>query len=326
MPTITDYEPEAPKLDIDDAQLELDLMALREQVAHAEASIRELIPARNETLDEYMYHLGEGSNAYAMGDKNMWLAHKRKRDSITKATRKPLEAAKEKLADIVEQANPLEDEALRREGKFFVYRGETLGNTVKTVSAPIHSPEWHAARAQGIGGSDIAAILDISPWTSREELLNLKAGITQPEPSRATGALRRGAVQEDAIARRYALTHETDSVFVNCKDSWKSSVVEYQNANLDGLVYSEDGLDMLRIVEIKTSSTPASWVDGVPDYYRLQALWYMDAVGLHEADFAVLLDDVDYREFRISPHTGEMESIHEQVAEFVKEVAILRAA
>lgn len=315
-----DYSPQPPQLDITDAQLELDLLVLREKVETAEHAIRALIPARDASHEDFMFHLEEGSNAWGLGNRSLWSKHKARRDIITARDRKPLEQAKEALADILVELNPLEDERLRREGKFFVFESPTLGNAYRTVSAEVHSQAWYDQRAKGIGGSDIAAILNVSPWTTRDELLDLKTGITQPAPPRTTGALRRGGIQEDAIARCYAAAHESEAIFVHCKDSWTSSTKSYQNANIDGLAYLPGGEFPRKIVEIKTSSTPQSWLDGVPYYYRLQALWYMDAFGIEEADFAVLVDDVNYREFAIRPEPGEMDEIHRQVAEFVAEI------
>lgn len=318
------YEPEQPKLEIADSELQFNIDCLLREKEDLTGEILKIIPGRDATREDYMYHLAEGSNAYAMGDRATWLFHKKLREKIQKAHYTPLQEAKDRLAACVEKLNPFEDEVLRREGKMLLFTGETLGTAVKTSSFPLQSAEWHAQRAKGIGGSDVAAILNLSPWTTREELFRLKTGQDKAKPSTpGKGALWRGAVWEDSIARQYQKSHEADAVFVNCKDSWRSTEREYQTANLDGLVYSlDESIEMPnRILEIKTSSTPDSWVDGVPVYYRLQALWYMDAFGIGEADFAVLLDDVELREFTIAPEAGEMDDIHGRVAEFVDEVA-----
>lgn len=316
-------ELEPPQLDLSDAELDLELLVLRSQIEAREEVVRELIPGRDASHEDFMFHLMEGSNAWALGDKALWGAHKTRRDKITKQFRKPLDEAKEALADVVEKANPLEDELLRREGRYWVYTAPTLGQATRTASASIHSPEWHVQRAKGVGGSDIAAILGVSPWTTRQEVLELKAGISAPDTQRSSGALRRGVVHEEAIARRYARVND-DVIFVHCKDSWQSTLVAHQNANLDGLAYGADAIFPSKVVEIKTSSTPDSWVEGVPVYYRLQALWYMDAFGIQQADFAVLLDDVNYRQFTVEPLPGEMLEIHQAVDVFMDEVRELK--
>lgn len=320
------YIAETPQLEISDAELELNITALNEQVATFQEEIKLIVPGRDASRENYMFHLSEGSNAYAMGDQKTWLFHKKLRDVLQQAHFGPLLTAKDKLAKVIDELNPLEDEILRREGKFYVHEGKTLGNATKTTSYPVQSPEWHTERANGIGGSDIASILGISPWLERDELFLFKTGQkTVTTGSKGTGHLWRGTVWEDAIARTYLSNHIEDSVFVNCKTSWRSSKNDYQTANIDGLLYPIGGEKPKGIVEIKTSSVPESWKDGVPDYYRLQALWYLDTFGFEYADFAVLIDDYDYQEFHVVPEVGEMDRIHEEVQKFMDEVNAYKA-
>src|SRR5690606_40736197 len=67
---------------------------------------------------------------------------------------------------------------------------------------PDGSPEWHAARASRLGGSDMAAVLGRSPWVSPYRLWHLKAGKVVDGPASvaqarghylAAGTRRRGA-------------------------------------------------------------------------------------------------------------------------------------
>ena len=44
------------------------------------------------------------------------------------------------------------------------------------------SPEWTEARRTRLGGSEIAAVLGLSPWTSPFTLWHVKAGSVEPEP------------------------------------------------------------------------------------------------------------------------------------------------
>lgn len=310
-------------MDISDAELSMHVEMISREKEELQSLIRRYLPARDEVEPDIQYHLREGSNAWALGDKGMWRFHKNQRERMKAEAIGPMLEAKDTLATVIEQLNPYADEVLRREGKFFVYDGDVLGDALKTVTAPPQSAEWHAQRAKGIGGSDVAAILGVSPWNSREELFQLKTGQKQAKPTPVgKGALWRGAIWEDAIAREYQARHADDLVFVNCKDSWKSSIRDYQTANLDGLIYSlDESVEFpIRVLEIKTSSVPGSWSDGVPYYYRLQSLWYMDAFGIQEADFAVMVDDVNYHEFKVVPEPGEMDDIHTKVGAFVDEV------
>ncbi len=312
---------ESPKLDLDDYLIDEILQDLEEEKNYQIGVIRDLIPVRDAGKEEFQFHLEIGSNAYAMGDKSTWLLHKNRRERVFQETMKPLDEAKNHLATIIEKINPMADEKLRREGKLFVYTGKTLGDATKTVSYPAQSPEWHEQRAKGIGGSDIAAIYGFSPWTKREELFQIKTGQVVPdEKPRNAGALWRGNILEDYIAREYQ-ENEKSLQLVHCKDSWKSKEREYHLANVDGLLYDNvEDEKPSGVLEIKTSSVPSSWVDGVPIYYRLQTLWYMSAFGLNYAKFAVMIDDVNYHEFEINPKPGEIEEMLKKVEEFVDEV------
>lgn len=326
--SIKNYSPEKPKLDMEDAEIHLNITSLNQEKEACLEIVREAVVLRDSAKEEFNFHLEISSNAYALGDKKTWLLHKKRWTSIKEKYFKPLLDAKDELAGVVEKINPYEEEILRREGKFFVFHGDELGNARKTTSFPPQSREWHAQRAQGVGGSDVAVILGLSPWNSREDLFLLKTGQTKDKPTTAgSGALWRGNIWEDAIARNYQKLHESEEVFVNCKDSWVSKEREYQSANVDGLIYLPGDEFPTRILEIKTSSTPDAWKEGTPPiYYRLQALWYMDTFGIPKAKFAVSLDDIEYKEFEVVPEEGELEKIHEQVSKFVNEVKSYKAS
>jgi putative phage-type endonuclease len=63
------------------------------------------------------------------------------------------------------------------------------------------TPAWLAWRAGGLGGSDMAAVLGLSPWHSGRELWLLKTG--QALPQESTFAMRRGLRLEPAAREWY---------------------------------------------------------------------------------------------------------------------------
>lgn len=282
-----------------------------------------LLEERNKYLVDFNYHLSEGSNAYAMGDKRMWLFHKNLREPLGKIVypvKSAIEKAKNENAKIVQSLNVLYDAIDKHEGRHYEYQGDTLGNATQTISFPPNTPEWHEQRLKGIGGSDIAAIMGLSPWTSREELFLLKTGQVVADNLKTTsGALWRGNIWEDYIARKYALKDNAE-LLVHCKASWVNNERTHQFANLDGLLYSDGASEPGKILEIKTSSTPDSWSEGVPAYYRTQVLWYMDSFGIKAGVVTVMIDDSQMKEFDVIPKTGEIEKIHTDVNEFMAEV------
>lgn len=296
---------------------------LEQALAVRVEELRPLLEERNVVNVDFQFHLIEGSNAWSLGDKRMWAYHKGHRDEVAKILnplRSKIETIKNGNAKIVAKINPLQEAIDKATGNYREYTLDTLGTASKTLTLPDNTPEWHEQRRKGIGGSDIGAILGVSPWNSRDDIFKIKTGQVQPEPQKSgSGALWRGSTWEARIATMYAENHP-ENTMVHCKSSWVNGEREHQFANLDGLIYDPGTSTPSSILEIKTSSTPHSWENGVPKYYRMQVLWYMDAFGIKKGVVAVLLDDCEYREYEVIPEPGEMERIHRFVNKFVEEV------
>lgn len=296
---------------------------LEEELAQSTEPLLPLVEERNLINVDYLFHLSEGSNAWALGDRSTWSFHKNRRELVKKdlfPLRSAIDKIKNSNAKIVKELTELQEAIDKATGEYHEYTQDQLGEATKTVKFPDNTPEWHEQRSKGIGGSDVGAILGVSPWNTRDDIFKLKTGQTHPEEKRTgSGALWRGTVWEKRIATLYARNHP-EQVLVNCKSSWANNIRKHQFANLDGLLYLPGEKNPSTVLEIKTSSTPASWVDGVPSYYRSQLLWYMDAFKIEKGIVAVLIDDVDYREYDVIPRPGEMERIHRYVDKFQAEV------
>jgi putative phage-type endonuclease len=152
---------------------------------------------------------------------------------------------------------------------------EALGKAVMMGRWRSNTPEWHEAR-KGIGGSDIGAICGVNRWKSAEDLLAEKLdpdhkGIT------ANLAMRMGTVFENPI-RQLWKEDNADFLDVHGTGTWQSLVNPIWKANPDGLIQYHNG--DLGILEIKY--TARKWTE-VPEYYRLQVLWYMHVLGVEDA-------------------------------------------
>jgi putative phage-type endonuclease len=97
---------------------------------------------------------------------------------------------------------------------------------------PSGSPAWHAVRATGIGGSEIAAVLGLSPYESRFSLWHRKQQLAAP--TMENDQMRWGTLLEDVIAHRFALEHP--ELRVRRTGTWRSKAHPYQIANPDRLV------------------------------------------------------------------------------------------
>lgn len=158
-----------------------------------------------------------------------------------------------------------------------------------------NTPEWHELRKSGIGGSDVAAIVGVSKWTSAYALWAQKSGLI-PDDFSDSEAMEWGRILEPVIRKKFADKHpeweiiETDATFRSPKHPWML-------ANVDGLI--DFGNNEWGVLEIKTAAYEDDWAYGVPRYYETQVRHYMRVFGLKRAFVAVLFHGSSYKEFEI---------------------------
>ena len=143
--------------------------------------------------------------------------------------------------------------------------------------------EWLSIRKSGLGGSDIAAALGLSPWKSALELWQEKVS-GQSQPQQENEAMIWGRIMEPIIAREFV---KRSGLQVNpFRSMLQSPQYPWMLANLDGLI--EDPHRGVGVFEVKTASAykQAEWAEGrCPDAYMLQLAHYLAVTGL---DFAVV--------------------------------------
>ena len=188
------------------------------------------------------------------------------------------------------------------------YDSERLGNCVRTVAYASGTKEWLEQRQGGIGGSDVGSILKVDKDYAADnynEVFDSKvSAYTEKEieeqasnNSEFTGATGRGNAWEPAILRRFA-EENPDMTVLYTKASWRNKDDMTGYANVDGLL-ATDGKTPDGILEIKTASDEEKWECGVPVSYRAQVLWYLKQTGFKYAHVAVMIDDHEYRSYRI---------------------------
>lgn len=183
------------------------------------------------------------------------------------------------------------------------------------------SEEWAAARRGRLGGSEIAAVLDLSPFESRFSLWHRKRGLTADIDDRPE--LEWGRRLEDAVAGKFADEHpEFD---VQPGGSWLSRRYPWMVAHPDRLLFPTGYDDSLpEVLEVKTAGYPDGWgepgSDDVPVYYRAQVFHYLDCLGLRRCRLVVLIGGNDYREYVIDLDHAEQAGIREVCAEFIASV------
>lgn len=157
-----------------------------------------------------------------------------------------------------------------------------MAKLIMTVEEMQDRGKWLEARRGGIGGSDAAAIVGLSPWKSAFALWLEKTGQAEPENLSENERVYWGTQLEDLIAREFTKRtgKETRRRGLMANDDFP-----FLLASVDRLIVGEDaGL------ECKTSSFGKAW-DGeeVPDSYYVQCLHYMLVTGAARWYIAALI-------------------------------------
>ena len=141
--------------------------------------------------------------------------------------------------------------------------------------------QWLQERRKGLGGSDIAAILGISPWRTPYQVYQDKRSELAPIPQ--NDAMEWGTRMEPTIRQWYSdttgrLVRLPEGIIYHDK-------YPFMLASLDGVT------DDRRVVEIKTASNGQKWgepgTDEIPDYYMTQVQHYLIVTGFEVCDLPV---------------------------------------
>lgn len=181
------------------------------------------------------------------------------------------------------------------------------------------TPAQQKERLTGIGGSDVAAILGISPWKTPLQVYMEKRGeLELGEENRFT---KWGSILEPLIRQEY---EEQTGHKVTLPDGvCRHPEHVFMLANLDGLTMSDpNDIATLKVVEIKTamqfkaSQWGAENTDELPDYYLTQVHHYMTVIDAHEADVAVLIGGNDFRIYNVKRDYEISQMLIERESEF----------
>jgi len=171
------------------------------------------------------------------------------------------------------------------------------------------SKRWHAARAKGIGASEIAAVLGLHPWQSPFSLHHRKAGSFADEFADSP-AIHWGHRHEALIADEWAVLNPWATVkrcgtYARHDDPWMT-------ANPDRLVYdseADDRDELQAVLEIKNTRHADGWgpdgSDEIPVHYRCQVMQQMHVMEVPVAYVAVLIGGSDYRSYTIDYDPAE---------------------
>ena len=168
--------------------------------------------------------------------------------------------------------------------------------------------EWLEARKDGLGASDAAALLGLSPWKTNVQLWEEKCGLVIPEDIGDKPYVRYGNDAEPLLRSFFALDHPEYRVSFTPYKIIKHQDLPFITCTPDGELTNAEGhrggLE-IKTTEIMSPGQWAQWKGRIPDQYYAQVIWQMIATGWefvwlkaqikwHDRDGTLRLDTREY--------------------------------
>lgn len=155
--------------------------------------------------------------------------------------------------------------------------------------------EWLEYRRDGLGASDAAAVLGVSPWKTNVQLWEEKRGLVVPEDIGDKPYVKYGNDAEPLLRALFALDHpEYESSFTPYK-IFRHPQMPFITCTPDGELLrlsngKRGGLE-IKTTEIRSSLGWGQWKDQIPDEYYVQVCQQMLAAAW---EFVELLVQIKY--------------------------------
>ena len=168
--------------------------------------------------------------------------------------------------------------------------------------------QFHARRLEGIGGSDIGAIMGHNPFRSKLDVYQEKIDQTVIDDN---FAMRFGRTMEVTLREAYQELHDLK---ITCSTDTDLMIFESNNGLLP-FYYHPDGVIGFSIMdetdgylwEAKSSSRYSAWKNGLPPEVVDQCQWGLMLSGLSKCVVSLGLGAREYREFEIMPDKDHQE-------------------
>lgn len=151
----------------------------------------------------------------------------------------------------------------------------------KEKDSDMENTQWLEERRKGVGGSDIAAIMGLSPFKTAYQVYQEKR--KEVADWKGNNATEWGKRMEPAIRQWYS--DQTGRAVRLPEKIMYHTKHPFMLASLDGFT------DDRRVVEIKTTRSGKGWGEPgtgeIPDYYAVQVHHYMIVTGFEVADIPV---------------------------------------
>ena len=160
---------------------------------------------------------------------------------------------------------------------------------VSTENLP--EDEWLEWRRKGIGGSDVAAALGLSPYRTMRELYYDKIGAVPVEAGEDKSiTFQIGHLLENVVAQIFA--KKTGLSVYRDQTMYQHPLYPFMLADVDRFIHMPDGTTA--ILECKTAhyDTQYLWAnDAVPRHYEMQVRHYMSVMNIDVAYIACLFSN-----------------------------------
>ena len=170
-------------------------------------------------------------------------------------------------------------------------------------------------RKQGLGATDCAAVMNLSPYRTAYELWLIKTGRQEEDTILSEDRLRLRHAHEETIANEYEVQKGVKLRRVNQTVYHKR--LPFMLCNLDRII---TGLH--KIVECKTSTAwlrqrwGVSGSDEAPMEYICQVQHQLACTGYDDADIAALIDIDDYRIYPMPRNDKVIQKIEDACEKF----------
>ena len=185
------------------------------------------------------------------------------------------------------------------------------------------SEAWLRLRKEGVGGSDVAAIMGLSKWRTPAQVYVDKISDELGDDLSDKPYIRFGNLMEPVVGEEYERQHpgftvrRVNAVCRSIDRPWAQASLDYEVRDPDRKGWG--------VLEIKTARNADDWADGVPDYYLTQVTHYMSVTCRSYADVAVFFRDTcEFGFYRIERDEEDIDLVDSAVDTFWNEFVLKR--
>ena len=174
--------------------------------------------------------------------------------------------------------------------------------------------EWLAERKKGIGASDAAVLLGLSPWKSPLQLYAEKLDLLPPD-ARETEAMEWGLLLEGPIGERYAAKTKRTVTRPIPFTIYAAEAPAFMAATFDA--FTEESGDP-GVVEVKNVGWQKAeeWADEPPIFYQIQLQWQLRVSGFGWGSLAALVGGQKFVYFDMARNDRFIAILEERAAAF----------